>query len=80
MVKEGRMSLHDLLRLMIEQGGSDLHITVGSSPRIRLHGRLMPMDLPPLTGTDCRQMCYSVLTDSQKHIYEEENELDFPSA
>ncbi len=77
MVKEGRMSLHDMLRLMIEQGGSDLHITVGSPPRIRLHGRLMPMDLPPLTGTDSRQMCYSVLTDSQKHQYEEENELDF---
>ena len=70
-------TLQELLKLMIEKGGSDLHISAGSPPRIRLHGKLMPLKLPPLTGTETRQMCYSILTDTQKHKFEEENELDF---
>ncbi len=79
MAEEGaqRMSLQEMLRLMIDQGGSDLHISAGSPPRIRLNGNLLPMDLPPLSGVETRQMCYSVLTDSQKHRFEEESELDF---
>ncbi|MBE9531230.1 MAG: type IV pilus twitching motility protein PilT [Proteobacteria bacterium] len=72
------MSLQEMLRLMIAQNGSDLHITTGSSPRIRVNGELMPMeDVPPLTGVETRQMCYTVLTDAQKHKFEESSELDF---
>ncbi len=75
---QGKMSLQEMLRLMITQGGSDLHITTGSSPRIRVNGELMPMeDVPPLTGVETRQMCYTVLTDAQKHKFEENSELDF---
>ncbi len=73
-----KISLQELLRLMIAQGGSDLHITTGSSPRIRVNGELMPMaDVPMLTAVETRQMCYTVLTDAQKHKFEENNELDF---
>jgi twitching motility protein PilT len=73
-----RMSLQDMLRLMIAQNGSDLHITTGSHPRIRINGELVPLeDVPPLSGVETRQMCYTVLTDVQKHKFEEENELDF---
>ena len=72
-----KYNLQDLLKIMIDQGGSDLHIAAGSPPRIRVHGRLDPMTSPVLSGTESKQVCYSVLTDIQKHKFEEENELDF---
>ncbi len=70
-------SLQELLRVMTDQQGSDLHITAGSAPRVRVHGKLTPLNLPVLTGVDSKQLCYSILTDAQKHKFEEENELDF---
>jgi twitching motility protein PilT len=72
-----KFNLQDLLRVMIEQGGSDLHLAAGSPPRIRIHGKLTTMGAEPLSGVDTKQICYTVLTDTQKHKFEEENELDF---
>lgn len=73
-----QLNLQELLRILIEQDGSDLHITAGSPPRLRLHGKLVPMpNCPALTGVEAKQICYSILTDVQKHKFEEENELDF---
>ncbi len=69
-------NLHQLLKELVDKGGSDLHITTNTPPQIRLDGKLTPMNLPPLTGVDTKQLCYSVLTDAQKHKFEEENELD----
>jgi len=70
--------LSDLLRLMVNSDGSDLHITTNSSPRIRVHGELKPCaDLPSLGPADTKQLCYSILTDAQKHRFEENLELDF---
>jgi len=69
-------SLHQLLKAMIEKGASDLHITTGSPPQLRIDGKLVPLKTPPLTPVETRQLCYSVLTDAQKHRFEEENELD----
>ena len=69
-------TLHQLLKTMCAEGASDLHITSGTPPQLRIDGKLYPMDLPPLTPTDTKQMCYSILTDTQKHRFEEENELD----
>src|SRR5207253_10956505 len=57
--------------------GSDLHITTNSAPRVRVHGRLRPLDMPPLTAADTKSLAYSVLTDAQKHRFEENLELDF---
>ena len=71
------VSLSELLKKMIEMGGSDLHITTNSAPRIRIHGKLRPLDMPPLTASDTKSLAYSVLTDSQKHRFEENLELDF---
>lgn len=62
---------------MIEKGGSDLHLTTGVPPMLRLHGRLMPMDLPPLNPAETKALAYSILTDAQKQKFEEEKELDF---
>jgi twitching motility protein PilT len=68
--------LHQLLKIMIEKGASDLHVTTGSPPMYRIDGRLTPLNMPQLTATETKRLCYSVLTDLQRHIFEEENELD----
>ena len=69
-------SLHDFLKEMVERGASDLHITPGVPPMIRLRGELVPLDYPPLKTTETRQLCYSILTEAQKHRFEENLELD----
>src|SRR5215470_3566630 len=70
-------SLSDLLKKMLEMNGSDLHITTNSPPQVRVHGHLTPLDMPPLSAPDTKQLAYSVLTDAQKHRFEENLELDF---
>jgi len=69
-------NLHQLLQTMIDKGASDLHITTGSPPQLRIDGKLVPLNLPPLTAAETKQVCYSVLTDVQKHKFEENDELD----
>ncbi len=70
-------TLSDLLRKLLEMGGSDLHITTNSPPQIRVHGSLQPLDALQLTPADTKQLAYSVMTDAQKHRFEEDLELDF---
>lgn len=70
------LNLHQLLKTLVESGGSDLHVTTNSPPQMRVDGHLIPMDFPPMNQVDTKQLCYSVLTDAQKHKFEEENELD----
>ena len=69
-------NLHQLLKVMIERGATDLHCTTGSPPQIRIDGDLVPLKSPPLTAPETKQLCYSILTDSQKHKFEENWELD----
>ncbi|MFN2442149.1 MAG: type IV pilus twitching motility protein PilT [Thermoanaerobaculia bacterium] len=72
-----QVTLHQLLKTMVERGGSDLHITTNSAPQIRVDGKLSPLDLPTLSAPETKQLVYSVLTDAQKHRFEENLELDF---
>jgi twitching motility protein PilT len=73
-----QVTLPDLLRKLTELGGSDLHITTHSSPQVRVHGHLRPLEeFPPMTPAMTKQLAYSVLTDAQKHRFEENLELDF---
>ena len=73
-----QISLSDLLRKLSEMRGSDLHITTGSQPQVRVDGHLSPLDgYRVLTSADTKQLAYSVLTDAQKHRFEENLELDF---
>ena len=75
---ESQVSLPELLRKMTDMGGSDLHITTGSAPQVRVHGHLHPLtEFPPFTPAATKQLAYSVLTDAQKHRFEENLELDF---
>ena len=73
-----QLSLSELLRKLSELGGSDLHITTGSGPQVRVDGHLRPLDgYRLMTAADTKQLAYSVLTDAQKHRFEENLELDF---
>jgi twitching motility protein PilT len=69
-------NLHQLLKAMIEKGASDLHITTSSPPQLRVDGKLAPLKMPPLSPPETKQLCYSILTDAQKHRFEENSELD----
>ncbi|MEW5742219.1 MAG: type IV pilus twitching motility protein PilT [Myxococcota bacterium] len=70
------MNLHQLLKAMVDRGASDLHITTGSPPQLRIDGELVPLKVNPLSPVETKQLCYSILTDAQKHKFEEDNELD----
>ncbi|MEZ0313285.1 MAG: type IV pilus twitching motility protein PilT [Myxococcota bacterium] len=71
-----KLTLQQLLKVMHEKGASDLHLTAGSPPQLRIDGKLNPLRVNPLTPTETKQLCYSILTDAQRHVFEEENELD----
>ncbi len=73
-----QISLSELLHKLTELGGSDLHITTGTAPLVRVHGEIHPLDgYRPLSSSETKQLAYSVLTDAQKHRFEENLELDF---
>src|SRR5216110_2487111 len=73
-----QISLSELLRKLSELGGSDLHVTTGSAPQVRVDGHLRPLEgYRQMTAADTKQLAYSVLTDAQKHRFEENLELDF---
>src|SRR5947209_17950723 len=70
-------TLPELLQTLVENSGSDLHVTTDTPPQIRVHGHLRPLDLPPLGPAETKSLAYSVLTDQQKKRFEEALELDF---
>src|SRR5580693_158938 len=73
---ELRVNLHQLLKAMIEKGASDMHITTGSPPLLRIDGDIVPLKLPPLGAVESKALCYSVLTEEQKIEFEKTSELD----
>ena len=70
-------TLPDLLKTLVENGGSDLHLTINTPPQIRVHGHLQRLEGTDLTAAETKQLAYSVLTDAQKKRFEETLELDF---
>ena len=69
-------TLHQLLKVMLDKGASDLHVTTGSPPQLRIDGELVPLRTEAFTPVDTKQLCYSILTDAQKLRFEEDQELD----
>jgi twitching motility protein PilT len=69
-------TLPQLLKALIDQGASDLHLSPDSPPRLRIDGQLFPLDLEPLSGQESKQLCYSVLTEEQKKDFENTKEID----
>ena len=71
------LNLHALLRAMMDYEASDLHITTGSPPQLRIDGSLTPLKTDALRPGDTQRLCYSVLSEEQRAKFEEEKELDF---
>jgi twitching motility protein PilT len=70
-------TLAELLQKAIQTGSSDLHLTIGVPPKIRVDGKLRSLEMPVLTAPETKRLAYSVMTDSQKHQFEEKWEIDF---
>jgi len=75
-VQEGELTIDDLLKLIVDKAGSDLHLTVGSPPMLRLQGKLWPTDLPPLSPKEIRRLVYNFLSNDQRDKLEKDLELD----
>ncbi|MGI8575660.1 MAG: PilT/PilU family type 4a pilus ATPase [Egibacteraceae bacterium] len=74
---EAKIDLDTVLMALVERGGSDLHLTEGLPPMIRVHGDLEPLpDQPKLTPEELQKMVYGILTQKQREIFENELELD----
>lgn len=70
------VEIKDLIELLVQQNGSDLHLTAGSPPQFRIHGKLVPARLPSLTAEDVKRLCYSFLNRDQQAAFEQKQELD----
>jgi twitching motility protein PilT len=71
-----QVTLQQLLKAMVEQDASDLHITVGSPPQLRIGGIMSKVKTDVMSSTDTKNLCYGVLTDAQKAEFEEKLEID----
>ncbi|HSK21861.1 MAG TPA: PilT/PilU family type 4a pilus ATPase [Egicoccus sp.] len=75
------IDLDELLLALVDRGGSDLHLTVGIPPTIRVHGDLTPMDeFPVCTPDELQKLLYSIMTQKQRGQFENELELDMSYA
>ena len=71
------ISLRDLLEQMVKMDASDLHLTVGSPPVVRVDGKLQRLNYDMLTSDMTKKVCYSMLNEKQKMKFEQHSELDF---
>ena len=74
------MEIRDLLMLCVEKKASDLHITDGEPPILRIDGKMHRTNLPTLEKAELKKMIYAILTNPQKEIFERDLELDFSLA
>ncbi len=66
-----------LLKVVVEQGASDLFITAGLPPSIKVNGKMMPMSKTPLTAEQSREMVHSTMTEAQAQEFETERKWNF---
>lgn len=69
-------AINQLFQIMVEQGASDLHITAGSPPYLRLHGSMVPMNFKELSSQDVQGLVFEILNEKQKKSFVEKWELD----
>src|SRR5919202_231083 len=72
--------LSDYLSEAFRVGASDLHITAGLPPMVRVHGKVQPLDYAPLTPNTTRELIYDILSNDQRQRFESDRELDFSYA
>lgn len=71
------MDFEKLLKIMVEKGGSDLFITAGVPPSIKIHGKIVPVTKQSLSPEQCREIVMDVMSDKQRDEFEEKNECNF---
>lgn len=71
------MDFNQLLKIMVEKGGSDLFITVGVAPSIKIHGQILPVTKQALSPEQSREIIYEIMTDKQRDEFAENNECNF---
>ncbi len=71
------MNLIQLLKFAKDRGASDVHITAGAAPGLRIDGKIVRVKMDKLDSETARKICYSVLKDHQKAMFEQAKELDF---
>lgn len=71
------MDITQLLQFAHENNASDLHISAGEPPMVRVHGDMKKIKVPPLDGERTHSMLYDVMNDNQRKIFEEFNDIDF---
>ncbi len=72
-----KFSCHELLTIMVEMGGTDLLLSVGQAPQVRKDKILQPLDYEHLTPELTRELCYQVMNEEQRKIFEKKFEVDF---
>ena len=72
-----KYTLEQLLKVMVDKGASDVHISAGSPPLLRIDGSVHRLNLAPLTPGETRLLCYSVISEEQRATFESKHELDF---
>ncbi len=70
------LDIHRLLQTVVEKGATDLHLTVGSAPALRIDGKLYRLKSAALEPNQTQEFAYSLMTERQKHSFETENEID----
>lgn len=74
-MSDSDVNLHQVLKLMHDQGASDLHIAMGTPPLVRTDGRLRALQMPALTASECQRLCCSVLSDTQHAALEQRSQV-----
>lgn len=71
------LKIQQLFKLMVESNASDLHLTIGAPPGLRVHGEVIKVKTQALTGEDTKRLVYQILSEDQKNEFEKKLELDF---
>jgi len=76
-MEASEVTIEQIMSCAKDAGASDVHITVGISPKMRVNGKLMVMPFPMLLPPDTERICYSMMNEKQKNSFEEKGEWDF---
>ncbi len=69
--------IHDLMKMAYKNGASDIHVSAGEKPALRIDGEIRRLDAPPLSPDEARRIAYSIMSEKQKTSFEQDWEIDF---
>lgn len=71
------MDIPQLLTFALHESASDLHISAGEPPMVRVHGDMKKIDVPPLTAEQAHALVYDIMNDAQRRVFDERSDIDF---